>query len=49
MQMWAAYLAERAGALNGRFGCATPDEAVAHHEIWTAALASHRDRSVVSL
>jgi predicted dehydrogenase len=49
MQMWAAYLAERAGALGGRFGCATPDEAVAHHEIWTAALASHRDKSVVSL
>jgi predicted dehydrogenase len=49
MQMWAAYLAERAGALGGRFGCATPDEAVAHHEIWTAALASHRDKSVVCL
>jgi predicted dehydrogenase len=49
MQMWAAFLSERAGALGGRFGCATPDEAVAQHEIWTAALASHRDQSVVCL
>ena len=24
LQMWAAYLAERAGALGARFGCATP-------------------------
>ncbi|MEY3774743.1 MAG: hypothetical protein RLZZ129_1523, partial [Verrucomicrobiota bacterium] len=31
-QMWAAFIAERAGLLGGRFGCATPDEAVAHHE-----------------
>ena len=37
-QMWAAYLMERAGLLNGRFGCATPDEAVATHEIFAAAL-----------
>jgi predicted dehydrogenase len=49
MQMWAAFLAERAGVLGGRFGCATPDEAVAQHEIWAAALASHRDQSVVVL
>src|SRR5205814_1491450 len=31
-QMWAAFIAERAGALGDRFGCATPDEAVASHE-----------------
>ena len=49
MQMWAAYLAERAGSLGGRFGCATPDEAVAQDEIWTAALASHRGQVVVTL
>jgi len=49
MQMWAAFLAERAGLLGGRFGCATPDEAVAQHEIWAAALASQRDRTVVRL
>lgn len=48
-QMWAAYLAERAGRLGDRFGCATPDEAVAHHELWTAALLSHREQRVVSL
>jgi predicted dehydrogenase len=47
MQMWAAFIAERAGLLDGRFGCATPDEAVASHEIWAAALESHRTRQVV--
>jgi predicted dehydrogenase len=49
MQMWAAFLAERAGVLGARFGCATPDEAVASHEIWAAALASERDRAVAVL
>jgi predicted dehydrogenase len=49
MQMWAAYLAERAGLLGDRFGCATPDEAIAHHEIWAAALASHREGAVIAL
>ncbi len=49
MQMWAAFLAERAGLLGGRFGCATPDEAVAQHEIWAAALESQREQSVVVL
>jgi predicted dehydrogenase len=49
MQMWAAFLSERAGVLGGRFGCATPDEAVAQHELWAAALASQRDQSVASL
>jgi hypothetical protein len=49
MQMWASFLAERAGLLGDRFGCATPDEAVSQHELWAAALASQRDQSVVSL
>jgi predicted dehydrogenase len=49
MQMWAAFLCERAGLLGGRFGCATPDEAVAQHEIFNAALVSHRDQRVVLL
>ena len=49
MQMWAAFLAERAGLLGDRFGCATPDEAVAQHELWSAALVSQRDQSVVHL
>lgn len=49
MQMWAAYLAERAGQLGDRFGCATPDEAVAHHELWAAALHSQSEQRVVTL
>jgi predicted dehydrogenase len=38
--MWAAFLAERAGALNGRFGCATPEEALTSHRLFAAALRS---------
>jgi predicted dehydrogenase len=41
LQMWAAFAAERAGALGERFGCATPDEAVFAHELFDAALRSH--------
>jgi hypothetical protein len=48
-QMWAAYLMEREGELGGRFGCATPEEAVATHEIFAAALESQRAGSVVTL
>jgi predicted dehydrogenase len=40
LQMWAAYLAERAGALGGRFGCATPREALDSHRLFAAALRS---------
>jgi len=40
LQMWAAFLAERAGALGGHFGCATPQEAVDSHRIFAAALRS---------
>jgi hypothetical protein len=47
--MWAAYLMERAGELGGRFGCATPEEAVATHEIFAAALESQLTGSVISL
>ncbi|HUR59993.1 MAG TPA: Gfo/Idh/MocA family oxidoreductase, partial [Opitutaceae bacterium] len=46
-QMWAAFLAERAGQLGDRFGCATADEAVTSHEIWQAALESQEKQSVV--
>lgn len=49
MQMWAAFLAERAGVLGDRFGCATPDEAVAHHEIFAAALVSAERQAVETL
>ncbi|MEO6002605.1 MAG: Gfo/Idh/MocA family oxidoreductase [Opitutus sp.] len=48
-QMWAAFLTERVGQLGNRFGCATPDEAVAHHELWAAALISQREQRVVTL
>lgn len=48
-QMWAAYLVEREGLLGDRFGCATPEEAVASHEIFAAALESEERRKVVNL
>lgn len=48
-QMWAAFLAERAGRLGGRFGCATPDEAVDQHRLWAAALASEAQQAVVEI
>ena len=41
MQMWASYLAERAGALGDRFGTATPTEAVDAHRVFAAALRSN--------
>jgi predicted dehydrogenase len=40
LQMWAAFLAERAGELGGAFGCATPREALDAHRIFDAALKS---------
>jgi predicted dehydrogenase len=49
LQMWAAYAAERAGQLNGRFGCVTPEEAVASHELFAAALESNAQKKVVTL
>jgi predicted dehydrogenase len=49
MQMLAAYIAEREGFLNGRFGCATPEEAVLSHQLFAAALESQQTRSVVHL
>jgi predicted dehydrogenase len=48
-QMIAAFAAEWAGVLGGRFGCVTPDEAVASHELWAAALVSQRERKLVTL
>lgn len=48
-QMWAAFLAERAGQLGERFGCATVAEAVASHEIWAAALESQRTNTAVAV
>lgn len=49
LQMWAAFVAEREGALGERFGCATPDEAVSAHEIFEAALQSHAERRAIEL
>jgi predicted dehydrogenase len=46
MQMLAAYLAERAGELRGRFGCVTPEEAVASHCVFAAALKSQANQTV---
>ena len=40
LQMWAAYFAERAGALEGRFAAATPLEALTAHRVFDAALRS---------
>jgi len=48
-QMWAAFLTERDGNLRGRFGCATPKEAVATQQIFAAALESQRTQQVVTL
>lgn len=49
MQMIAAFIAEREGFLNGRFGCVTPEEAVEAHAIFAAALESFHSNAVVSL
>lgn len=48
-QMLAAYVAEREGFLNGRFGCATPSEALMSHKLFDAALISNANKTVVSL
>lgn len=48
-QMWAAFFAERAGALGDRLPCVTVDEAVYSHELFAAALQSHRDKTAVKV
>ncbi len=48
LQMWASYLAERAGVLGGRFGTATVAEALDAHRIFAAALASQASGSAIS-
>jgi predicted dehydrogenase len=48
-QMWAAYFAEREGKLGDRFGCVTPAEALFSHRLFSAALESHKSKSVVTL
>ena len=49
LQMWSAYLAERAGKLQGRFGCVTPEEAVDSHQLFAAALQSSTEKRAISL
>lgn len=52
LQMWAAFLDELTHGRDGMrqpFHCATPEEAAATHRIFTAALESHRARSVVEI
>ncbi len=49
LQMWASYVAERAGVLGDRFGCVTPEEAVASHVLFDAALRSHKEKRVVEV
>jgi predicted dehydrogenase len=52
LQMWAAFLDELAHGRDGMrqpFHCATPEEAAATHRLFTAALESQRDRSVVEV
>ncbi len=49
LQMWASYLAERVGALGGRFGTATVDEALDAHRVFDAALASQASGAAITL
>jgi predicted dehydrogenase len=49
LQMWAAFLAERAGTLGSRFGCVTPREALQSHQVWSAAIDSNARHAAVAL
>ena len=52
LQMWAAFLDELVHGREGMrqpFHCATPEEAALTHRLFTAALASQRERSVVDV
>ena len=49
LQMWAAFLAERAGILANRFGCVTPAEAVRSQELFAAALQSQAEKRAIDL
>ncbi len=49
LQMWAVYLAERAGVLGGRFGAATPAEAAFTHTVYRAAAQSHATGAAIAV
>ncbi len=48
-QMWASFLAERAGLLGDAFGCVTPQEALTSHRVFAAALDSWSRAEAVEL
>ncbi len=47
LQMWASYLAERAGALGARFATATVPEALEAHRVFDAAARSHTSHRAI--
>ena len=47
LQMWASYLAERAGALGDRFATATVPEAIEAHRVFDAAARSHTSHRAI--
>jgi predicted dehydrogenase len=49
LQMWGAFIAERAGVLGDRLGCARIEDAVLAHRLFAAGLESHQEKRVVSL
>ena len=49
LQMWAAFLAERAGVLGEKFGCVTVREAVTSHQVFAAALESQRTKRAIEV
>ena len=49
LQMLAAFVAEREGFLDGRFGCATPEEALMSHKLFDAALQSNEEKKLITI
>ena len=49
LQMWAAFLAERAGELGDRFGAARPEEAAHTHTLYAAAARSNAQGAAVDV
>jgi len=48
LQMWAAFMTELSGG-DVAFGCFTPEESVLSHDVYTAALQSHAEKTVIAL
>ena len=48
LQMWASFLAERAGALGDGFGTVRPEEAAFTHRIFAAAITSHERGQLIA-